>query len=222
MSKLNRNWKISAGLVVLSFVTACFLIHELGFTLVQPARANSAPAEPAPVVETKEEDSMRLRVRKRLEDGPEQASTAVPVESKVGERDLKTLWDKLQAKQQELDAKAREIASKEAALSEREALVKTQLSRYEATLTSLRTEVDSLRALKNAKLDDFKKIYSKMESKKAARILDEMDTDLAGLILSSLKENQSADILGQMDPEKARRITARFLTGRSFSQVTAH
>jgi flagellar motility protein MotE (MotC chaperone) len=222
MSKLNRNWKISAALVVLSFVTASFLVHELGFTLVQSARANSAPAEPAPVVETKEEDSIRLRVRKRLEDGPEQASTAVPVESKVGERDLKTLWDKLQAKQQELDAKAREIASKEAALSEREALVKTQLSRYEATLTSLRAEVDSLRGLKNAKLEDFKKIYSKMESKKAARILDEMDTDLAGLILSSLKENQSAEILGQMDPEKARRITARFLTGRSFSQVTAH
>ncbi len=214
MSKLNRNWKISAGLIVLSVVTASFLAHEL--------QANSAPAEPPPEAEIKEEDTMRLRVRKRLEEGPEQSSTVVPVESKVGERDLKTLWDKLQAKQKELDAKAAEVAQKEAALIEREALVKTQLSRYEQTLTSLRTEVDSLRGLKNAKLDDFKKIYSKMESKKAARILDEMDTDLAGLILSSLKENQSADILGQMDPEKARRITARFLTGRSFSQVTAH
>jgi|GEM_PF-4840970 len=222
MSKLNRNWKISAFLVALSFVTASFLTHELGFSLVQSAQANSAPTEPAPVAESKEEDTMRLRVRKRLEDGPEQPSTVVPVESKVGERDLKTLWNKLKAKQQELDAKASELAQKEAALSEREALVKTQLSRYEQTLTSLRTEVDSLRGLKNAKLDDFKKIYSKMESKKAARILNEMDTDLAGLILSSLKENQSAEILGHMDPEKARRITARFLTGRSFSQVTAH
>jgi flagellar motility protein MotE (MotC chaperone) len=53
------------------------------------------------------------------------------------------------------------------------------------------------------------KSTKKMEAKKAARILDSLDPDLTGRILSGLKQKQAAEILSLMDPEKARLITKR-------------
>ena len=217
MIKLGRYRPTVIVTWIFSFAILFWLSKELGF-------ASDGHQAPAPVVEPegKVEDGLRLRVRKRLEEGPTRETASVDTAPSTEDKEVKTLFEKLQAQQQELEAKTQALVRREQQLAEREALVKTQLTRYEETLTSLRAEVDSLRGLKNAKLDEFRKVYSKMEPKKAARILDDIDTDLAGQIISSLKESQSAEILGQMDPEKARRITARFLTGRSFSQTTSH
>jgi flagellar motility protein MotE (MotC chaperone) len=218
--------RVSTALWVLTFAILVWLVREFDGALVQSVLA-SETAEPS-VAETassqepvfQQEDAIRARVRRRLEAGPTRELGSTETAATGSDGQAKELFDKLQGQQRELDEKHRQLGIREQSLVEREALVKAQLSRYEETLSRLRTEVDSLRGLKNTKLEEFRKIYSKMESKKAARILDDMDTDMAGQILSSLKESQSADVMGHMDPEKARRITVRFLTGRSFSQNT--
>lgn len=104
------------------------------------------------------------------------------------------------------------LAARDGQLAEREALVQRQMDRYEGVIQKLRTEIDTLKKELSDRQDAFRSVYSKMEPKKAARILDEMDVPLATRILTALKQTQAAEILSQMSPGKAREVTASVLS----------
>ena len=66
----------------------------------------------------------------------------------------------------------------------------------------------------------FRGLYEKMESKKAAKILESMDVDLSNKIIASMKQDKAADIMSKMLPEKARLITERTFINRELSSQT--
>ena len=57
------------------------------------------------------------------------------------------------------------------------------MGKYEATLLKLRQDLKALKPLEEEKIDAFRQVYEKMEAKRAARILDELDADVAGKII---------------------------------------
>lgn len=191
-------------------------ITFLFFAVCEVVLANSAPAKPtdsSPPPAALSHSELRERYRKRLE---ELARAKEPVpgspEAPPSEKDLREMLAALKDRDKRLADREAQIETKERDLKEKQTFLQQQLGKYEATLAKLRLELKSLEETKEGKIAAFRQVYEKMEAKKAARILDDMDPDLTSKILAGMKQQQAAEILAKMDPEKARRITKRFLS----------
>ena len=60
------------------------------------------------------------------------------------------------------------------------------------------------------------KLYTSMKPKDAARIFNTLDMDITVALLKGMKPSASSAILSQMNPEKARAVTAE-LIGNNFN-----
>ncbi len=63
-------------------------------------------------------------------------------------------------------------------------------------------------------------VYEKMDPKRAGKILDEMNVDLATEIVRGMKRERAADILARMSTEKARKISEKI--GERTSKVSVN
>lgn len=102
-------------------------------------------------------------------------------------------------------------------LKNKETEWKNQLAKRESEISGLKKELDTW---KDARAELFRGLYEKMESKKAAKILESMDVDLSNKIIASMKQDKAADIMSKMLPEKARLITERTFINRELSSQT--
>jgi len=130
-----------------------------------------------------------------------------------GER---AVLERLQERRQELDSRNRE-------LDMRESLLKAAEQRMDAKINELKTmetRVDRAETQqKQTDADRFKGIvvmYENMKSKDAARIFDRLEMKILVEVSTQMKPAKMAEILGQMTPEAAERLTvelARRATG---------
>ena len=130
-----------------------------------------------------------------------------------GER---AVLERLQERRQELDSRNRD-------LDMRESLLKAAEQRMDAKLGELKTmesRVDHAETeQKQSDAERFKSIvvmYENMKSKDAARIFDRLDMKVLVDVSTQMKPAKMAEILGQMTPESAERLTvelARRATG---------
>lgn len=81
-------------------------------------------------------------------------------------------------------------------------------------LKSLRTKIQGLLAEKDAeeqrRVQELSKMYEKMTSEKAAAIIATLDQDLAIDLLAQMKTKAAAKVLGNMNRDKAAKLTAAF------------
>lgn len=119
----------------------------------------------------------------------------------------------LKQKQKELDDLKLSLEIKQKQIEEREKLLGDQIARYEKTMRSLneKGKVEESKKKETDQFEDFLKIYSKMEPKKAAPILDKIDVPLVGRLLRQMKPAQAAEILGKMNPAHAKEITEKYI-----------
>ena len=68
--------------------------------------------------------------------------------------------------------------------------------------------------MKDARAESFKAMYEKMDSKKAAKVLEEMDVNLANQILTGMKQDKAAEIMSKMSTATAKAITEKTLAKR--------
>ncbi len=92
--------------------------------------------------------------------------------------------------------------------------IETEVDKKLDQLQVLREQIKVLIADKNEKEDqkikELSKMYEKMSSAKAARILGSLNNDLAISILEKMKIKSAAKILDSMDKDKAVRLTDAF------------
>jgi flagellar motility protein MotE (MotC chaperone) len=194
-------------------------IFLVALILSAPVTANehgAAPAAAAPTAPPPEPThaELRERYRKRLEElskSREPASTA-ETHSAPSEQDITQLHTVLKDREKKITEREAALQGKERELNEKQQFLEQQLGKYEATVAKLRQEVKNLASSRDEKVSAFRMVYEKMEAKKAARILNDLDTALAGRVLSGMRQQHAADILAKMEPEKARQITKRFLS----------
>ena len=113
----------------------------------------------------------------------------------------------LGARRTELDARAADIDTQSALLDATQKRVDdrlAELKRVEAAVTALLVKTDDAQ---NAQADSMVTVYSKMKSKDAARIFDDLDDDVLVQVASRMKQAVLAEILGSMGTEKARKLT---------------
>ncbi len=109
-------------------------------------------------------------------------------------------------------------------LVRREALLKEREKKLEALRASVEKEIKRLLAIQNeikahlekkvaereAKSKYLAKMYSSMKAKKAAKLMTELDDDLAVRVLKLMKPEAAGQILTYLDPKKAARLTKEF------------
>jgi flagellar motility protein MotE (MotC chaperone) len=207
------------------FFIAAFAMGMLGLgVLFEVSRAPEAgasggastappPAAPAPGAAPSHAE-LRERVRKRLEEQAHLKEEALAKESSDGpsEKEISDLLAVLKEREKKVAEREVALDKKEKDLEDRQKILQAQLGKYENVLGKLRSDLKTLESAREEKVAAFRQVYEKMESKKAARILDDLDVDLVSRVLGGMKQQQAAEILSKMDPEKARRITKRALS----------
>jgi flagellar motility protein MotE (MotC chaperone) len=119
----------------------------------------------------------------------------------------RAILERLQARRQELEARAREIDI-------RESLLKAAEKRAEGRVEEMKAIESRITGVAAQKADEeaarFKGIitmYEGMKPKDAAKVFDRLEMPVLFDIASQIAPRKMADILGQMSPEVAERLT---------------
>jgi flagellar motility protein MotE (MotC chaperone) len=116
---------------------------------------------------------------------------------------------------QNLSVRRGELDRKEQRLDERESLIAAAEARIDAKIEemkSLKSAIEGLVETKEAQEDDrIKKlisVYEKMKPKDAARIWNDLDMDILLQVALGMREANTAAVLSQMTPDRARALTS--------------
>jgi flagellar motility protein MotE (MotC chaperone) len=132
----------------------------------------------------------------------------VPIEAgKIASAGERAILGRLQERHKELDDRSRELEM-------RESLLKATEKRLDAKLTELKDLQAKIKQLMGTRekngAERFKSIvsmYENMKSKDAARILERLDMRIQAEVTSDIKPAKMSEILAQMSPEGAERLT---------------
>lgn len=114
----------------------------------------------------------------------------------------------LDLRSKEIDRKAIQLKVAEEELDKK----LKQLQNYEIQLKNL---IKDYTAKEKEKINSLVKLYSSMKPKDAARIFDNLDTEIIVSLLTEMKPSSSSAILSQMNPQKAKEVTDE-LIGNNF------
>lgn len=132
----------------------------------------------------------------------------VPIEpGKIASAGERAILGRLQDRRKELDERSRELEM-------RESLLKAAEKRLDAKLTEMKDLETKVRAMMGTRekndAERFKsivKMYENMKAKDAARILERLDMRIQAEVTSEIKPAKMSEILAQMSPEAAERLT---------------
>jgi flagellar motility protein MotE (MotC chaperone) len=134
-------------------------------------------------------------------------TTMRPEQGQAVSASERAILERLQARRQELEARAREIDI-------RESLLKAAEKRAEGRVEELKAIESRITGAAAQKADEeaarFKGIitmYEGMKPKDAAKVFDRLEMPVLFEIASQIAPRKMADILGQMSPEVAERLT---------------
>jgi flagellar motility protein MotE (MotC chaperone) len=120
----------------------------------------------------------------------------------------------LAVRREQLEARARE-------LDKRDALLRAAESRIDAKATALKElQAQVSRLLKShdeqqeAKMASLARLYESMKPKDAATILQSLEIETLLLVVERIKERKLAAIMAEMNPTKARDVTAELIRKR--------
>ena len=117
------------------------------------------------------------------------------------------LLQSLSQRREELEQRAREIDEREVLLKAAEQRIDQrigELERLQASIEALLVKHDEQG---EAQLQSLVRIYESMKPKDAARIFDRLDINILVTVSSQINPRKMSEILGQMSPEAAERLT---------------
>ena len=126
------------------------------------------------------------------------------------------LIDSLQKERAALDARRKSLDQKELALKSLQAEVDKKLDELKTLSASLQKLLQQRDAAEGKRVEDLSKMYEKMDPAQGAKILADLDQDLAIRILSRMRSKAAGAILASMDQDKAAALSA------AFSKIGSH
>jgi flagellar motility protein MotE (MotC chaperone) len=127
--------------------------------------------------------------------------------SKLAPAGERAILERLQERRTEIDSRARDIEMRESLLKAAEKRVEARVAELKALEAQVSGTMD---ARDKAEADRFKNIvtmYENMKPKDAARIFDRLDMKVLVQVSTQIKPNKMAEILAQMSPDAAERLT---------------
>ncbi len=171
-----------------------------GSIAAEPAAPASAGAKPAPA---KPGEKPGPKEPPKTPDG-----IVIPIDgAKLPSGAEREILERLQQRREELDQRARELDIRENMVKAAEQRITAHLAEIKEVEGRIKTET----VQKNqAEADRFKSLvtmYEAMKARDAAKIFDGLDMDVLIKVASAMNPRTMADIMGQMSPEIAQRLT---------------
>jgi flagellar motility protein MotE (MotC chaperone) len=124
---------------------------------------------------------------------------------------LQELSDELGRHQAALAERERRPALREAVMASVENRIGEQLTQLETLTGELERLTGEVAAEEGARIAQMVKVYEAMKAKNAAAIFEPMALDLLLPIVRGMRETKVAAIVAEMDPAKARALTAELV-----------
>lgn len=209
---------LSGGALLLLKTTALVTNGHFALDPVSAAVAQAAPpADPAPGAGGAPAAGGAGSPDGATAPGSTERPAEVPaVEISDGERQV---LQNLVARRQELDARAVELDQREALLQATEQRIEQRIAELRALESEMQASSEARKAEEGEQLQGVVTMYETMRPKDAAAIFDGMDMPVLVELASHIKPKKLADIVAQMTPANAQRLTVE-LTNRSSQPET--
>jgi flagellar motility protein MotE (MotC chaperone) len=131
--------------------------------------------------------------------------TVVPLDGPSGAE--RAILERLQERRQELDARARELDIRESLIQAAEKRMEGQLAELKETEQHIKDATQQRDDADAARFKSLVTMYENMKPRDAAKIFDRLDIGVLIEIASKIKPQVMSDILAQMSPDIAQRLT---------------
>jgi flagellar motility protein MotE (MotC chaperone) len=212
------------------------LVTSGGYTLAspRPAQADDVPARPSdprswaqeifgfpditgsvekPKPAEKDAAAKGDAARPATPPSPKPHGTPVPVEDgRIASPAERAVLERLQERRQELEQRGRELDIREGLVSAAEKRIEAriiELKDIEARINAATSKKDEAEA---ARFKSLVTMYENMKAKEAARIFDRLDLKVLIEVANQINPRRMSDILAQMTPEAAERLTVELAT----------
>lgn len=153
----------------------------------------------------------RKGIRVKADDGKSGIPLAtltpdMPVVS-AGER---AVLERLQQRRETLDARSRDLDTRESLLKAAEKRLEVRVKELKDIEDRINAEMNKKTAAEEARFKSLITMYESMKAKDAAKIFDRLDMKVLLAVASKINPRRMADILAQMAPESAERLTLAF------------
>ncbi|ABA04388.1 conserved hypothetical protein [Nitrobacter winogradskyi Nb-255] len=144
---------------------------------------------------------------------PEPGQTVSPSERAILER--------LQSRREELEARAREIDIRESLLRAAEQRIQGRVEQMKGIEARIATATAEKNEAEIARFKGLVTMYENMKPKEAAKVFDRLEMPVLFEIASKIAPRKMSDILGQMSPEAAERLTVELARQASGGATSA-
>jgi flagellar motility protein MotE (MotC chaperone) len=152
---------------------------------------------------------------------PKGGGTRVPLDTNgVASPAERAILERLGERRQELDARARELEIRENLLKSAEKRLDDRVNELKTMESQAGSSAQKKDADEAARLKGLVTMYENMKAKDAAKIFDRLEMSVLVAVVTQMKPRTMADIMGQMQPENAERLTVE-LAGRASNAAAA-
>ena len=124
------------------------------------------------------------------------------------------LLEELARRREALDSRERALVEQEALLTVAERRVDEKLAEMQALRAELEAMMAGLDEAAEERLQSLVRVYEAMRPGDAATIFDSLELDVLIGVLQRMRENKAAPILANMNPQRAREVTAELAVRR--------
>lgn len=122
----------------------------------------------------------------------------------------RAILERLTERRQELDKRARELDIREGLIAEAEKRIEARLAEIKEDQAQLVTATEKKDEAEAARFKGLVTMYENMKARDAAKIFDRLEIGVLLEVASQINPRRMADILAQMAPETAERLTVEF------------
>jgi flagellar motility protein MotE (MotC chaperone) len=133
--------------------------------------------------------------------------TVIPTEPGQPSGAERAILERLQERRQELDTRARELDIRESLIKAAEKRMEGQLTELKATEARITVATEQKDEAQAARFKGLVTMYENMKPRDAAKIFDRLDIGVLLDVASKIEPRKMADILAQMSPDSAQRLT---------------
>lgn len=145
--------------------------------------------------------------------------TVIPLDGgrqlSAGER---AILERLHERRQELDARARELDIRENLAKAAEKRLEERVNELKDMETKIKSATTKKDEVEAARFKGLVTMYENMKAKDAARIFDRLDMKILIDVASQINPRRMSDIMAQMVPEAAERLTVELANRASLAQ----
>jgi flagellar motility protein MotE (MotC chaperone) len=133
----------------------------------------------------------------------------------------RAVLERLQSRRQELDSRARELEIRESLLKAHEQRIEAKVEELKGVETRIETATRQKDDADAARFKSIVTMYENMKPKDAAKIFDRLDMAVLIDVASHMKPQKMSDVLAQMQPDNAEKLTVELARRSGGDQAAA-